>query len=210
MRRAEIEKYEQLYGLGVKDRVHSLQKYDLFLHNVLPELAMEKLVKARLKTDPLVCIMDIGCGEGNALKELKQKFKDSVHVTGVDLVRPEKLEGLDEFIRGDALNERLPEKQDIIVSFRALHEIGHVEEMGKKIARCLGEGGVAVLSIRLQECCHGSLICIGDLTKDEVNFVVQLAHQHEWEHCKVTVYGTMLPYEHGRYLAGATIVLEKE
>ncbi len=208
--RPKVEPYELRYTLGIGDRTHSLEKYNFFLHNVSPSLTLEKLVQERLKEHPLVFVMDIGCGEANALKELKAKFKDRVHTCGVDLVKPGKMQGVDEFVHEDAFSAFLPHKQDIIVSFRSLHEIGHCEEMLKKLAECLAEGGVAVLSVRLQEDRHDSLICLGETTHDDVEFVVNLANLDHFEKCKVTVYGTMVPYVHGRFLAGATIVLEKE
>lgn len=193
------KEYKKLYSLGIKDRNNSMQDYNFFLKN-LGVKKLEELVEEREKPR----VLDIGCGEGNALKELKKLYREKVYTTGIDLVKPESIEGIDSFIEGNALEEEFGE-QDIVVSFRALHEIGSLEEISEKTAECLKERGIAVLSARIQNE-NGFL---GEMKQKDLEFTEKLSETKKWKNCKVKVFGKILSVQGKNVLEGATIVLEK-
>lgn len=141
-----VKKYLDKYSLGVVETGNSLQSYNSFYKNMgFPE-PIEKLIESRLNDKVFVRVMDIGCGNGGFLFDLKKMFGDGVHTIGLDLLAPENAP--DQVVVGDALEAEFPKDVDFIFSFRSLHEIGEPEKIVKKAFGSLAAGGKAFLSFR--------------------------------------------------------------
>lgn len=102
--------------------------------------------KERAKLGMETGVLEIGCGEGHALDDLKRLGGNHVKTYGIDLEPWTKwhARGIDNYIQGDALKVKFP-KADFIFSFYALGYIGHPNLMVEKIAEALKSGGKAVL-----------------------------------------------------------------
>ncbi len=149
MRRETIKKYLEKYSLGVLEVENSIDLYNSYFRNMGFEEPIEEMVEKKLKDKVFVKVMDIGCGNGGFLSELKKMFDESVHTIGVDLLAAEKRP--DEMVIGDALEANFPKEVDFIFSFRTMHEIGEPEKMVQKIYGSLAAGGKAFLSFRTMD-----------------------------------------------------------
>ena len=91
MRNEIIKKYVDKYSLGVTDIENSLDLYEGYSKNMGFEDTIEQLIEKRLEDRVFVKVLDLGCGNGGFLSDLKKNFKDSVHTIGIDLLAPEKI-----------------------------------------------------------------------------------------------------------------------
>ena len=149
-RAAILDRYRQRYGSGVYERDNTLALYDSYLSRIEPSFTLVKLVEAALRRRTPARVLDIGCGDAGALGTLRTRFGRSICALGIDLVPPP--EGrLDEFVTGDAAAAGLPSDCDLILSFRALHEVGRPLEMIEQVRGALTPGGRAILSIRTMD-----------------------------------------------------------
>ena len=211
---------KELYEDGVKHRDNTLQSYDFFLENLGLE-SLEEFIDHKFPEGRQVNVLDIGCGNAGALGELKAKLGKRVHCMGLDFVDFQA--GVDEKIIGNALEIELP-KADFIISFRALHEIGHVKEMLQKIAQALLAQGKAVLSIRAMALVNGKLELEESMRHEDVQYLKELAVREKLgntilQGCRVHVelisqrVQVENPETHAmetmHFLHGATVLLEK-
>ena len=157
------------------DHANSLAKYDFFLKNMGVEQSLLELAKNAVHASGHAKIFDIGCGEAGALKELKKKFGEKITVSGIDALP---VSGLDEFVSGDAAEKDFPKNCDIIVSFRALHEIAHLELVFKKISDSLTTDGQAFLSIRCQQFVGGKIFFHGNLAQKDMDFLEKIENRY--------------------------------
>ena len=146
MRHEVVKKYVDKYSLGVVEIENSLESYNTFFRNMGFKETIEQLVEKRLEDRVFVRVLDIGCGNGGFLADLKKIFTENIHTIGMDLLAPEKHP--DQVILGDALEAQFPIDVDFVFSFRSLHEIGEPEKMVEKIHNSLTKGGRAFLSFR--------------------------------------------------------------
>lgn len=142
---------QQVYGLGVKDSDNTIASYDHYFKVMKPGLSVGALVGSILARKPVARVLDIGCGDAGMLKELLRKHPGKIDAHGFDLVAPKVgKQGL-QFHEGDALELPFPSDCDLIVSFRAMHEVGALDRLVPKVARALAVGGHAFLSVRISE-----------------------------------------------------------
>lgn len=165
------------------DRSNSLQKYDFFLKNMQAKTTIEKEVENVIQRKSIARILDLGCGQAGALKELKQKFGEKVFVAGIDLV---KTDGLDEFVQGDAVFVDFPQNIDLIFSFRAMHEFRPLEKVFEKICGSLCTGGKAFLSVRCQQFTSQGLFFHGNMTGQDLDFLKKIINAKEYKGTKIT------------------------
>ncbi len=179
MVQSHAQKYREKYEQGVIRRDHTLSLYNQFLENLGEKQTLEDLVARILVRKKTVRILDVGCGNGNALAELKQLFGEKVYTLGIDLIPPDTKENVDEFLEGDIHEVPIPHECDLILSFRALHEMGNLSKLIPKLARSLAHGGRAYLWIRMREANEGTPVFVGEMNKDEENALHALADNRE-------------------------------
>lgn len=168
-----VKKYTQLYELGVIVRDHAMQDYHSFLANLGEAKTLSQLVEEVLARKKQCQVLDLGCGNGQALVELKAQFGKRVHVCGIDLLPC--ASKLDEFIQGDAIEWEWPRHQDLILCFRAAHEMGNVSKFLTKILANLTQGGKAFAWIRTKEIINGKVRYLGEITIEEEAFLKKLS-----------------------------------
>lgn len=206
---------------GLTDREAGLAAYELFFRNMELGLGLRELVEKKLKEKQKIKIFDLGCGKAVALKELKEIFGEKVHTTGLDAVKT-KNHGIDEFIQGDALAASFPENCDIIVSFRAMHEIGECRKMLEKIEHSLSSKGEAILSIRCQEFRENRIKNLGKIKQGDIEFLEETLAKKRFNSMRVegksmpVVLGGVLVSRTGekkpgvlKYIAGVNLFLKK-
>lgn len=164
------------------DRANSIAKYDFFLKNIGAGTTVEKEVENTLKRKAQVRVLDLGCGEAQALKALKEKYGKKVFVAGVDQLP---VEGLDEFSQGAAQDEPYPSDLDLVFSFRSMHEFSPLKKVVEKIGQSLAKGGKAFLSIRCQQLVGGQLFFHGNLNKEDLSFLKKIGEEGVFEGLKV-------------------------
>lgn len=180
-----VEYYRQKYGLGLVDIENSLQKYEEFLSNLGEEKSLAEGIQQQLHSKKKLRILDIGCGNAGALKELKKKFGEKIETIGLDLIPfPEK--NTDQQIAGNALEKKLPDNCDLIVSFRALHEIGHSDELVPRICEALASKGIALLAFRLHSIVNNSIEWAGDMQETDEHLLLQIAEKKRFVGCMVS------------------------
>ncbi len=204
-----IEKYIKKYSLGLIERKTSLKHYNELLEKIEEGLSFESLISDFLEKKPLVRVFEIGCGEAQALKELKVIFKNKVFVSGIDLLETD-FQNLDELIIGDVLEQVFPQNCDIIFSFKSLHEIGSTKQLIEKIESSLTNGGVAILSIRVQEFKQGELVFLGELTQEDLDFLNSILQAEKFKSCLVSGSKVFLEYNGVQFLAGINLILMKQ
>ncbi len=167
-RNARAQKYTEEYAQGVIIRDHSLETYTQFLHRAGETQRMEQLVQRVLRRKETCCVLDIGCGNANALRTLNELFGKRVHTVGVDLVPPAEKKGVDVFLEGDAHNLEWGEAFDLIFSFRVLHQMGELVHILTKIGKSLSPGGRAYVWIRMREPSgNGTFRFVGEMNEEE-------------------------------------------
>ncbi|MDO8627953.1 MAG: methyltransferase domain-containing protein, partial [Candidatus Diapherotrites archaeon] len=154
-----------------------------------------------------------GCGNAEALRELKYTYLKDIYCVGLDLVkRSAKDLGIDEYISGDAFQEKFPDNVDFVFSFRALHEIGRISEIVEKVSHCLASKGLAVLSIRCQDFDFhkNKLIFQGQISQKDLDFLNQILLEKEFYFCKVSGNPIFQEANGITYTAGINLILKKE
>lgn len=155
----------------ITDRANSIAKYDFFLKNMRAETTLEKEVKKVLARKKNCRLLDLGCGQAEALKELKEKFGDKATIIGIDLLP---VSGLDEFVEGKVPQCVFPQKIDLAFSFRAMHEFSPIEKFFEKLSTCLASGGKAFLSVRCQQLVGSQLLFHGNLKATDLDFMKKI------------------------------------
>lgn len=99
-----------------------------------------------------VTVADIGCGQGKALHEVKNKYGSKVLVIGFELIPLITHAGLDRLVVGNfeenALSQDLEESIDLVVSDQVFRYF--LEPFGKpyeKVVRMLTPGGTAMIDV---------------------------------------------------------------
>jgi len=179
-------KYLERYAQGVILRDQTLKQYNTFLQNLGEHTPLEKIAGEYVHTKGVCRIFDIGCGNGQALHELKQHVGSLVHTIGVDLLPLADASMLDEFIQANVHDAPLPRDCDIIVSFRALHEMGNFSILLPRIARALARGGRAYLWIRFRDT-QGGHAFEGEMSANEEKYLEKLSEISNLEGCRVLV-----------------------
>ena len=161
------QKYVEHYAQGVILRDNTLNEYNTFLHNMGEEATLQKIAAGYVKRNGKCRVLDVGCGNGQALHELKQHVGSVVRTLGIDLLplRDEKM--IDEFIQGDVHEVPFPHDCHVIVSFRALHEMGGFSTLLPKFARALTPGGRAYLWVRMREMVENKIQFVGEINERE-------------------------------------------
>ncbi len=179
-----VEYYRQKYELGLVDVANSLEQYNEFLANLGEEKTLEEMVKQQLRLKKRLRILDVGCGNAGALKDLKKKFGAKIETIGLDLV-PFPFANADKSIVGNALEKELPQKCDFVFSFRTLHEIGFSEGLVKEVCRCLALHGTALLAFRLRTIAGAAMEWTGDIEENDEKFLFGIAEKGRFEGCKI-------------------------
>lgn len=188
------------------DRANSLQKYNFFLKNMGAQETLEEMVQQIIDEKKKAKIFDIGCGEAGALKELKQLFGKKVTVCGADAI---KTTGLDEFVFGNAAKKSFPAKCELVISFRALHEIANLKTVFEKISKSLSTGGLVILSIRLQQQVGERIFFHGNLTQADMDFLGEIEKIEEFKGLKVLVIKIWQKHGEQDSVSGANVFLSK-
>jgi SAM-dependent methyltransferase len=188
-------KYVERYSQGVILRDNSLREYNHFLRNLGEKTPLEKIAAEYIQKNGQCRVLDIGCGNGQALHELKQHVGSLVHTMGVDLLPLHDAVSLDEFTQGDALDTPFPANCHLIVSFRALHEMGHFSTLLPRIAQSVARGGRAYLWIRMRDTFNGRLEWVGEMNAKEEEYLRALVVDslRELNGCKVLVEPVLVP-----------------
>lgn len=206
-------KYVDRYSQGVILRDNTLREYNTFLHNLGENTSLEKIAANYIQKNGQCRVLDIGCGNGQALHELKQHVGSLVHTIGIDLLPLADATSLDEFTQGDALDTPFPANCHLIVSFRALHEMGHFSTLLPRIARSLSSGGRAYLWIRMRDTLNGRPAWVGEMNGEEEEYLRHLTAQRELSGCKVLVEPVLVPVpishekDPREHVAGGYVVL---
>lgn len=188
------KKYKERYSQGVILRDNSLREYNHFLRNLGEQTSLEKIAAEYITKNGQCRVLDIGCGNGQALHELKQHVGSLVHTFGIDLLPLSDSNMLDEFTQGDVHDVPLPTQCHLILSFRALHEMGNFSQLIPRIAHALARGGRAYLWIRAREEYSGKLVFVGEMNAHEETYLKTLASQRELDGCRVLVEPIHVPH----------------
>ena len=207
MRRETVKKYLDKYSLGVVEIENSLDSYNSFYRNMGFSEPIEKLVEKRLEDRVFVRVLDIGCGNGGFLADLKKIFDEHIHTIGADLLAPE--HAPDQLVLGDALEAEFPKDLDFVFSFRSLHEIGGPQKMVEKIYASLADGGRAYLSFRTMDLYMGGK-GIAEITSKDTKALQKMVRSRKLgsfkvEGFEVTVNGP----EGGKHTAGVNVFLKR-
>ncbi len=187
------QKYVDQYSQGVIIRDHSLELYDQFLQNLGENQTLEQLVQRVLRRKEVCRILDVGCGNANALQKLKELFGKRIHTMGIDLLPPVVQKGLDQFIEGDVHTQTFPERCDLIVSFRSIHQMGGIRTLVPVVARALEKGGRAYCWIRMREAPEGKPEFVGEMSEREEHDLHALTAQNEVEGCTLLLQAVEVP-----------------
>jgi SAM-dependent methyltransferase len=107
-------------------------------------------IKERLKAKKKVFVLDLGCGSGRTLNDIKQLFGNRVHTTGQVLQKPkfnkESYTGVDRLLEGELRNIKPKNTFDIIYSHFGATAYTELKATAvEKIVQWLKPGGIAVL-----------------------------------------------------------------
>lgn len=173
----DFEVVRAKYASGVVVDDQTLARYDSFLSTVRPGWSLQKLVQSLLQHKNVVRVLDVGCGSGRALHELKTFFGSALVTLGIDAVAWPARAALDSFTEGDVHQIILPSNIDLLVSFRSVHEMASLPTLIPRLVQCLSVGGLAILSIRLHTLSPAGVISEGALTPADDN-CLQLLVDH--------------------------------
>lgn len=208
MRRETIKKYVEKYSLGVVDAKNSLDEYEKFFKNMGLAGTIRETVHQKITEQGRARVLDIGCGDGGFLADLKNIFNDKVETIGADLLAPEKKP--DKMVVGDALEAEFPGNVDFVFSFRSLHEVGEPEKIIEKAYKCLALGGRAFLSFRTMDLYVGA-VGIGEIGTSETKQLQQAVRKGKIKDFRLRGFEVRLTDENGKkFLAGVNIFLEKQ
>lgn len=168
----------------LQDREAGLASYELFFTNMGLGFGLKEAVEKKIGQNKKIRVFDLGCGKAVALGELKQVFGERVFAIGLDAIKEENHQ-IDEFITGDALQEEFPKNCDIVVSFRAMHEIGSCKKIIEKIEKSLAEKGRAFLSIRCQEFKDNRIRNLGKITQKDMDFLLGVLEKKSFGTLKI-------------------------
>lgn len=206
----------------VTDREGNLAAYELYFRNMELGFGLKQAIEKKLAGKENVRVLDIGCGKATALRELKQIFGENIYAIGIDAIKEEN-PGIDEFIHGSALETVFPGDCDIIVSFRAIHEIGHIKKVAEKVEKALSKNGEAFLSIRCQEFRETRVENLGKINQQDIDFLLEIIEKKKFNSLKVSgkevpvlMHGVIVDKKTGetrvgalRYIAGVNLFLKK-
>ena len=200
------------YMEDIGDNRNSLALYDGFLANLGLGNNLEGLIRETLQTQAVCRVLDIGAGNAGALTELKKKFGQRVQVIGLDLFAPSG--PVDEFLVGDANSLEWPKDCNLVISFRAMHEMGRTEHLLRKTAATLAPGGLAVLSIRAQYEAKNAIFPQGKLHEEDLDFLRRFEEQNQWRGRQVLVTAfiekTRPPTTPAEFVSGYLVLLRNE
>lgn len=204
-------KYREKYAQGVIIRDNDLSTYNQFLHNLGENKTLLEIVRTILQRKKSCRVLDVGCGNANALHELKQHAGMGVYTMGIDLLPLEHASYVDEFIQGDVHESPIPGACDLIVSFRALHEMGGFAVLLPRLAHALAPGGRAYLWVRAREYANGGPAFVGEMNPLEEKALTSLAEKSILDGCKVMVRPVAQHVEEGpraqSFVAGYAVLL---
>ncbi len=147
-------KYDRTHQLvnPTWERRRTLSRYSNLMQINLEEKIMNMIISKNRK----IKILDIGCGKGNALAEVKNKFETSVETHGLRLTGKTEerftadllAQGMiDKLHVGSIENYLFKQKFDLIVSFAGFHYISNVPLGLEKVCNSLTKKGEAILQI---------------------------------------------------------------
>lgn len=208
---ARARKYREKYAHGVIIRDNDLSAYNQFLHNLGENKTLLEIVRTILQRKKSCRILDVGCGNANALHELKQHAGAGVHTIGIDLLPLEHASYVDAFIQGDVHESPIPGECDLILSFRALHEMGDLSTLLLRFAAALAPAGRAYLWIRMREYANGGPVFVGEMNILEEKTLLALEEKPVLDGCKIMVHPVMQRMEGGSraqsFVAGYAVLL---
>ena len=189
-----------------KEASNSLEFYNKFLSNVGEKKTLQQLVESIIKRKGKAVVLDIGCGDAGALAELKKIYGDKIEVRGIDSedLDADKKIKVDVFVKGDFLDKELPQKNDLVFSFRALHESGELEISVEKIEKSLAPLGKAVLLIRIRDE-NGALE--GNMQEEDEEFIVKSAKKGKLGKSSVKIVAAF--DEKREFITGVVLKLER-
>jgi len=186
---------------------NSLEQYNLFFKNMGFEQSIEQLIEDRLKGNVFVKVLDLGCGNGGFLADLRKKFGEQVHTIGADLLDAEKHP--DEMIIGDALESSFPKEIDFVFSFRTLHEVGEPEKIVEKVYDSLAEGGKAYLSFRTLDM-YSPEKGLAEIQEKEIKQLQEMVRSRKLKSFSVNGFEVTVKDDAGKkHIAGVNVFLEK-
>jgi SAM-dependent methyltransferase len=216
----------------LQDRSAGIGQYELFFKNMELGFSLKELIEKKIKEKGKITILDLGCGHGNALKDLKLVYKDTIRTIGLDNFQSKEAAAhCDEFLFGSMLKTNgkgvkvaeFPPSCDVILSFRVLHEVGGSEELLQKIGNSLAKGGEAFLSIRCQSWEGDKTHNLGGMETDDILFLLDILEKGSFQgvqvkgsHVPVILEGVLKDPDSGKpevglkaYIAGVNIWLKK-
>jgi len=186
-----------------KDSVNLLELYNKFLENVGEKKTLQQLVESAIKRKGKAVVLDVGCGNAGALHELKKRYGAGVETRGIDMEQTE--QAIDLFVKGDFLKAELPQKNDLVFSFRTLHEAGETEKIVSKIEQSLAPLGKAVLLIRVRDE-NGALE--GEMKESDEEFIVKLARKARLGKSRAKIIAAF--DEKREFITGVVLKLERQ
>jgi len=93
-------------------------------------------------------VLDLGCGNAKALRQLKDRFKDRINVVGYNLAEPEDVsfEDLDRHLTGEITSVNPHEGYDLIYSRKGAFNHTHLPITTlEKVVKWMKPGGIAIL-----------------------------------------------------------------
>ncbi|MFH0970679.1 MAG: class I SAM-dependent methyltransferase [Candidatus Diapherotrites archaeon] len=203
-------KYKEKYAQGVIIRDHSLEEYNRFLHTAGENQTIEKIIHRILRRKETCQLLDIGCGNGNALHTLKKLYHSRLITIGMDLIPPQQMEGIDTFIEGDVHAQTIPTECDLILSFRALHEMGKIAHLLSRIGESLSKGGRAYAWIRMRDRIGGKTVFLGEMNETEEKELISFSSKQH-AHYRVLCNPSIMPIKEketsSTFIAGYSIML---
>lgn len=187
------DKYREKYSQGVILRDHTLNLYNQFLENLGEKQTLEHIVERILARKSVCRILDVGCGNANALRALKELFGEHIYTLGIDLLPPDDKQNVDEFLEGDIHDVPIPHACDLVLSFRALHEMGNLLKLVPKLAHSLAPGGRAYLWIRIRDAHEGTPQFVGEMNGNEERVLHALAANREINGCTMLLQPVEIP-----------------
>jgi SAM-dependent methyltransferase len=197
-----------------KDSENSLELYNQFLLNVGEKKTIQKFVESIIKRKGKAVLLDVGCGNAGALAELKKTYGNKIEVCGIDAENVNSRESnsktdvkskIDVFVKGDFLEKELPQKNDLVFSFRALHEAGDIEKIVSKIEQSLAPLGKAVLLIRVRT---ENKALEGNMQEEDEDFIVKLAKKGKLGKSRAKVVAAF--DENQEFITGVVLKLERQ